>query len=174
MTRTAAILLSIALTSPAWSQESGFYIGGDISAFDSDFDNLAVTGDGTAFGLHAGYRHMLDGSFFLEGEVFAAILDGDTNTGNTEFDDYYGLTLGAGTYFTPEFYGLVFGGIAVVGSTNVTTGSESDSGPVLGLGLGYDITPQHSIGLRYSHVSVDGDFGDVDSDIFGIRYSYRF
>ncbi|MCY4180369.1 MAG: outer membrane beta-barrel protein, partial [Litoreibacter sp.] len=144
-------LACIALTGPAWAQnQNGFYLGADLSTFDTDFENLTVTGDGSGIGLHAGYRYAVDDTFFLEGEVFATALDGDTNTGNTEFKRFVGATLGAGAYVTDTLSGLVFVGIANVRSENVTTGRASDAGTVFGLGIGYDLTPAHSIGLRYS------------------------
>lgn len=170
-----AFLLSVALTSPAWSQDqSGFYIGGDISSFDTEFENLTATGDGTALGIHAGYRYVFDNSVFVEGEFVAATLNGETNTGNTDFENYYGLTVGVGAYFSSNLYGMAFGGFANVNTENATAGSQSDDGTILGVGVGYDFTPQHSLGLRYSRISVDGDFGDVDTDILGVRYSYSF
>jgi hypothetical protein len=173
--RKLLILAAILISSPAWSQEqTGFYLGGDIYSFDTKFENLPITADGTALGVHAGYRHSIGKSSFIEGEISAASLNGETNTGKTDFESYYAATVGVGTYFSSSVYGLAFAGIASLNTQNATIGSQRDDGTMLGLGLGYDITPQHSVSLRYFQISVDGDFGDVDSDNVGFRYSYRF
>jgi len=51
-------LMSVPLASPAWSQDhSGFYLGGDVSVFETRYENLTIEGDGTALGIHAGYRY---------------------------------------------------------------------------------------------------------------------
>ncbi len=169
-----AVLLSIAFTSPAWSQDlSGFYIGGDISSFVSEFNN-STAGDGMALGINAGYRHVFDTSVFVEGEVIAAKLDGGTNNGVVDFDNYYGLTVGVGAYFLRNLYGIAFGGFVNVNSENSISGSESDDGTIFGVGIGYDFTPQHSLGLRYSRISFDNDYGDWKTDNLGVRYSYHF
>ncbi|WP_299775956.1 outer membrane beta-barrel protein [uncultured Tateyamaria sp.] len=184
--RQLAFLLSATLASPAWSQDhSGFYLGGDVSVFESEYENLTTTGDGAALGIHVGYRYTIGNSLFIEGEGFAASINGGTNDGFLDFENYYGLTVGVGTYFTtgtnfsndfhePNFYGLVFAGISNINSDDIDFGSRKDDGTILGLGVGYDITPVHSVGLRYSTISVDGDFGDIDTGVLAIRHSYHF
>ena len=165
----------IILASPALSQDaSGFYAGVDIQTFDTDFDNLSVTADGTGIGLHAGYRYAFSDTFFAEGEVFASSLNGETSSGNTDFKSLYGLTAGIGTYFTPQFSGMVFAGVAGVETENVATGSDTEDGSIIGIAFGYDITSQDSVSLRFSRISVDGTSGDIDTDAIGIRYSRRF
>lgn len=163
------------LATPALSENStGFYVGGDISSFDVDFTGTAVEGDGNAFGAHFGYRYALSDVTFLEGEAFAATLNGDTNTGNTDFDAYYGLTAGFGAYFTDKAYALVFGGLARSKTDNDFVGSQTGRGHVLGLGIGYDFKENQSIALRFSRATFDGTVDDVDNDVIGVRYSYRF
>ena len=110
----------------------------------------------------------------MEGEVFVASLNGETDTGNTDFESYYGATVGVGTCFSDTVSALAFAGFSSVRTNNTTTGSTSDDGTVLGMGLGYDIKPQHSVSVRYFRISVDDDIGDVDTDNLGIRYSFRF
>ncbi|WP_298938543.1 outer membrane beta-barrel protein [uncultured Ruegeria sp.] len=168
-------LMSVTLASPAWSQDhSGFYLGGDVSVFETRYENLTIEGDGTALGIHAGYRYVIDSSVFIEGEGFAATINGGTNDGSIDFESYYGLTIGAGAYLLNNFYGLFFAGIANINSEDVDFGSRKDDGIILGLGVGYDITPEHSVGLRCSIISVDGAFGYIDTDVLAIRYSYHF
>ncbi|WP_299775878.1 outer membrane beta-barrel protein [uncultured Tateyamaria sp.] len=196
--RQLVFLLCATLASPAWPQDhSGFYLGGDVSVFETEYENLTTTGDGVALGIHVGYRYAIDNTFFIEGEGFAAA----TNGGFLDFENYYGLTVGVGTYFPtgdnfsndfrePNFYELVFAGISNINSDEIDFGSRKDNGTILGLGVGYDITPVHSVGLRYSTISVDGDFGDIDtgvlafwrsgvlafwrSGVLAIRHSYHF
>ena len=172
---TATLAAATVVAAPLAAQDmSGFYFGGDISSFDTEFENLTVTGDGLGYGAHAGYRYAIDQTFFVEGEVFAQILDGETNTGNTEFESYYGLSAGVGAYVAPGVSVMGFAGLAEIQSENTTAGSQSDDGYLAGFSLGYDITPQNTISLRYTRVTLDGTFGDVDADIIGLRYSFRF
>ncbi|MFK7875870.1 MAG: outer membrane beta-barrel protein [Paracoccaceae bacterium] len=149
-------------------------MGGAISSFDTEFENLTITADGNGFGVFAGYRHNLNGSLFIEGELFAASLNGETNTGNTDFDTFVAVTLGVGTYFSETVSGLIFAGVANLKTDNATNGSASDDGTVLGLGINYDFTPQQTAGVRYYRTSGEGTFGDVDTDTLELRYAFRF
>lgn len=175
MMKFALPLIFMAAAGTAIAQDtSGFYLGGDLSAFDADFENLTLTGDGTAIGLHAGYRYSLSATTFLEAEVFAADLNGETDTGGTDFENYYGATAGFGAYVADAVSLSVFAGFAAVDSSSAATGDVGDDGSVVGVSAGYDVTPKDTISLRLSRITVDGLFGDIDADVISLRYSRRF
>lgn len=173
--KKALLFATCLLASPVLAENtSGFYLGGDISTFDVDYEVGSADGHGHAFGAHAGYRYALSDTTFLEGEFFAARLNGNTSTGNTDFESYYGLSAGFGVYFSEKAYGLVFGGLARAKYDNTFSGSATDRGNVIGFGLGYDFKENQSIAVRFSRANFNDPTEDSDADLIGLRYTYRF
>ena len=161
---------------PALAQDlSGFYLGGDLGGFETEFDGGDLEADGTAYGIHGGYRYGFTPKLFAEGELFYTVLDGDTDDDAVELEGYYGLSVGLGYYFTPEVYSTAFVGAAQVETDSDANGSNTDDGTIYGVQVGYDLTEFDSIAVRYSRIDVDAeDLDDFDTDVFALRYSRRF
>ena len=166
----SAVLL---ISSPSWAQEYSTYVGITLSNYDTEFDTSGVDGSETEFGIHGGVRYGLQNNAFVEGELFYSIIDGETNSGIVDLESIAGATIGLGTYLNSNIYGLVFGGGANLNYDAPLT-SENVSGAIVGVGFGVDITPQHTLGLRYSRIIFDDDVDDFNIDSVGIRYSYNF
>ncbi|MBM7069690.1 porin family protein [Actibacterium sp. 188UL27-1] len=177
--RASLFILPLAATlaaGPVLAQDlSGFYLGGDLGGFDTEFDGSGDEAEGTAYGVHGGYRYGFSPKLFAEGEVFYSVLDGETDNDAVEFENYYGLSVGLGYYFTPEVYSTAFVGAAQVETDSDANGSSTDDGTIYGVQVGYDLTPVDSLAVRYSRIDVEADdIDDFDTDVFALRYSRRF
>jgi hypothetical protein len=173
--KTSIFCAAMAVASPVLAQDTtGFYVGGNISHFDTEFESYSVSGDGSALGIHFGYRHAVTDALFFEGEVAAASLDGATSSGLTNFEHYTAATVGIGGYLTEGFSIVAFAGAASVATHHNVTGRDTDSGAVYGIGLNYDISEHNNFGLRLTKAKLDGDLADVNSDMIGLRFTHRF
>ena len=149
-----------------------FYAGAALGSLSTT--SGGVDGDGTTASVFVGYRFPVSGDLYGEVEGTIGAVDGETDTGLTDFDDSLGLSFGLGTYFTEVISGSAHIGYFRLNSTNTTVGALSDTGVSLGLQVGYDVTPKDSIALRFNYYDTSNDFDDGTGRELQLRYSRRF
>ncbi|MGZ2256816.1 outer membrane beta-barrel protein [Roseobacter sp. A03A-229] len=162
-----------AMAVPFAAQADGFYIGVQAATF--DVSTGTVDGDGNGIGVLAGYRFQLSNDYYAEAEIGYSTLDGDTETGLSEYDSQTFIDFGVGRYFNETTSISAHIGYTEIDFDNSGNDLTSD-GAVIGLQLGYDITPVDTVAIRASYSDTNDSTFDEDSDgrILSVRYVRRF
>ncbi|MCV3270568.1 porin family protein [Roseobacter sinensis] len=166
-----AIALATAL--PFAVQAEGFYLG--IQAATFDVSTGTVDGDGNGIGVLAGYRFQLTSDYYAEAEIGYSKLNGDTETGLSEYDSQTFLDFGVGRYLTDTTSLSVHLGYTEIDFENSGSDLSSD-GAIIGVQLGYDFSPVDTIAIRASYSDTNESTFDQDSDgrVLSVRYVRRF
>ncbi|WP_299676489.1 outer membrane beta-barrel protein [uncultured Roseobacter sp.] len=158
---------------PLAAQAEGFYLGVQAATF--DVSTGAVDGDGNGIGVLAGYRFQLTNDYYAEAEIGYSALDGDTETGLSEYDSQTFIDFGVGRYLNETTSISAHLGYIEIDFDNSGTDLTSD-GAVIGVQIGYDLTPVDTIAIRASYSDTNDSTFDEDSDgrILSVRYVRRF
>lgn len=155
----------------------GFYAGGQLTFGDVETDGAAsVEGDGSAFGVHAGYLADL-GSFVLGAELDYDAAEYELDGGAGTIDGVARLKAIAG-YDAGRFLPYATIGVAQAYSDIAGVGDDlDDSGTFAGVGVRYQVSESFDVsGEVLAHQFDDyADSGiDVDVTTMSLRASYRF
>lgn len=187
----AAPVVAAPVASPALAPSadwSGFYLGGQLGfgrlSLDTDEDVFdPIEGEGTLYGIHAGYMRDV-GRIVLGAEVDfdRASLTLEDDDGNfAELDSIARAKLRVG-YDAGRFLPFVTAGVArmTLSSDDAATDNileESYDGAFAGLGASYALSDRFLVGAEVlQHRFEDAPVADFDSDLTSItvRGSFRF
>lgn len=153
------------VSGPDWS---GAYAGVHLGYGDVQADDSALDGDGTVYGVHAGYRW--DFGRTVAG-IEADYGGGEIDLGDEDLDSLARLK---------GQYGYKFGdalAYATAGVAQADTSVGDETGYVVGLGMDYAVTPSVAVGGEVLYHEFD-EFGDsgvgADATTATLRVSYRF
>ena len=149
----------------------GFYAGGSLGYADVDEDAGGFVGDGTTFGVHAGYDYDF-GTFVLGGEL--ELSGFDVSSGGVDVDSVARAKLRAG-YDAGAFLPYVTAGIAQLNTGGALDGS--DTGSFYGLGLDYQFTDTIRVGgevLQHTFDNFDNTGLNLDATTAGVRVAFQF
>ncbi|WP_370303965.1 outer membrane protein [Pseudooceanicola sp.] len=164
-----ALAVAATLAAPVAAEDwTGPYAGLGVGRGDVDGPG-AQDGDGTTYGLHAGYDYDM-GSVVLGAELEYNWADIELGGGGV-VDTFSRLKLRAGYDFGPAL------GYVVAGTSRADTSLGDETGAVYGLGVAYAL--RDGITLSGEWLRDDFDtFGiprsDLTSDSFNLRASFRF
>lgn len=172
----AALAATVPL--PATTQDwSGPFVGAQLGYSDQEVDGggISFSGDGTVFGIFAGYDYDF-GQFVLGGELEYVIGDYDITSvappSSTGFESLTRAKARLG-YDTGQFLPY-----AVIGWGWLNTSGGTDfDGAVFGIGADFAVTSNVSAGLEIlRHDLDDGSAGGFETDPVTVsaRFSYRF
>ena len=152
---------------------TGFYGGLNLGYADID-TNVAATGDGMTYGLHAGYDYDF-GNFVLGGELEYDKADIDLSLANgtvaANVDSVARLKLRGGYDLGST---LIY---ATAGVARVDTDLGNENGEFFGVGMAYKVTESFTIGgelLEHRFDDIAGTGVDADATTFNLRGSFRF
>lgn len=174
---------------PAMAQsDGGAFINGNIGR--SDMDRGAYDDHDTAWGINTGYRWAVSPSTLLGFEL------GYTDTGKflSHSQNIFGKaklkgwTAGVNTHvnMTPEWYFAARGGYFrgdMRSGVFFMPGDEDAEAIYLdetsnkwyaGLGFGYNVSDNASVGLHYDRYEASRNNFKMDPDIWSVRVEYRF
>lgn len=149
---------------------TGFYVGAQVGNFGLEVDGgAAAEGNGTTFGVHAGYQQDL-GDFVIGGEIEfdngGFEIDGEEVENVTRFKLRGGYDLGSF---------LVYGTAGISRLQFATEGS--DSGPFGGIGASFAVNEQVTVGGEVLYQRID-DFNEtgfeVEATTASARVSFNF
>ena len=169
-----APVVAVAPAAPAAHDWSGFYFGAQVGRLDAQIANDSLEGDGTTYGLHAGYRFGIGNAVLgVEGEVdFADIGLTVTDTGadtGVAIDRVVRIKGQLG-YALGNFLPYVTAGYAD-GNANGT----DLVGTAYGIGRAYAFSPNLSVGLEaLKHDLEDEAEVGTDATSVSLRASYSF
>lgn len=177
--------VAIAAATYDWS---GAYVGlgYSMNMADSRFINPTLdrpVDDGSGASIFAGYLFQ-NGNLVYGGELAYYMLNEQTFTGFPASQAYYDTVIDAGLrlgYAFDRF--MVFGQAGYSMTTFIAPALNREfdqTGYNLGLGADYAVTDQVSVGILYTHRSMEGDSltpgrpYEVEQSSFSLRAAYRF
>ena len=164
-------LLALAPAATFAQDRSGGYIGAQVGGSDIDVDGAPLDGDGTSFGIYAGYN--IDAGGIVYGvEVDLDETDYQLSDDAGEIDSTTRLKIRAGA---PMGTGLAYGTIGYVGVTSDDLGD--DNGYLIGAGYDMPVSNNISVGgeVLYHEFEDYNDTGlDVGATTFKARVAFNF
>lgn len=164
------------------STQQGWYVGANAGYAHV---NKGVYDDGdVAGGVKGGYRFGLDSKTSLGVELgyqYLGQVDASGHNGLSS-SKLRGTTLGLDLRynFNPRWYGEVRGGAFYAQGQGLTRGANPQFREFekvnyyAGAGVGYNITPQWSVGLNYDRYQAKGNQVRLDTDAYTVSAEYRF
>lgn len=165
----------------AHAADNGFYVGGTIGKSQIELDDSLDSSDDsdTGYKLFGGYKFNKD----IAVEVVYFDFGKASARAGGRRADYETSAFGAGVswtpHFSPDWMGVFRLGLASVkADANYNFKSDvSDSKikPYVGLGVGYNITPQINVQATwdFTRAEIDDD-GDSRVDLFGVGVTFSF
>ncbi|SFR17277.1 outer membrane protein [Poseidonocella sedimentorum] len=151
---------------------TGFYAGGQVGMLNGEVDAVDADGDGTIYGLHAGYNYDF-GSYVLGGEFDYDWGDDIDLDGAATIDSVARLKLKAGYDAGPALI-YATAGAAQLGVDEL---DDNQTGSFYGAGVSYLATDNIMIGgevLKHDFNDLDDVDEDADATTFSLRASYKF
>lgn len=165
---SAAVL--IASAGPAVSEDwTGAYAGFSFGYLDADGPSGAGDSD-VGFGPLIGYDYDF-GNFVLGGELEYNWQDLDLGRDAGTLDGVARLKLRGGYDFGATL------GYVVVGTARAETSDDSDTAAVYGIGVAYPLGDRFVISgeaLRQDFNNITESGGDLDTNVFNLRTTFRF
>lgn len=186
---TAGLLaIPAAFAQSAPTHNDGWFVNGNVGR--TSIDHGAYNDSDTGYGINGGYRWALSPSVALGAEVGYNDL-GNIHAKNIFNSDpviadnksqLHGWTVGANARLdmTPNWYlsgraGLYsWTGHGMNNDVNPIRKSLDDNSWYAGAGIGYNITPQLSVGVNYDYFDASKDHVNLSTDMVSASAEYRF
>jgi outer membrane autotransporter protein len=182
----AAVPAAFAQSTPAPSVQQGWYVGAEVGYGQIDKGPYNSNGDAIG-GIKGGYRFALNPETSLgveAGYQYLGRIDARASNNSSLRSKLYGPTLGANLRynFTPNWYGEVRAGAfyaqgqGLTDSANPTYQRFDRTRYYAGVGVGYNINQNWSVGVNYNYY--DGSNRDhgvqLQTNAYTASVEYRF
>ncbi|CAM5234127.1 porin family protein [Rhodanobacter lindaniclasticus] len=182
------VAVPAAFAQNASADNGGWFINGNVGR--TAIDHGPYDDHDTGYALNAGYRWSLAPKFALGAEVgyndlgnirAKNIFNGDPVVARTK-SQLHGWTVGANARLdmTPSWYlsgraGLYsWSGHGLSNDVNPIRKSLDDNSWYAGAGIGYNVTPQLSVGVNYDYFDASKNHVDLSTDMVSASVEYRF
>ncbi len=166
-----AVIAGVAAGGAQAQDWTGWYAGVQVGASNFELDSGA-SGDGTNFGLHAGYRRQYPSGLVLGAEGEFNNTDLTLSDGN-EVDGLCRLLKGTVGYSYGDTLPYVTAGVSKLRSSDL----GDDYGLAVGAGFAYRVSPRFSVGVEgvyLDHSGVGPGNDDANGYSISLRTSYHF